>query len=169
MIIFPLLKTEILGLLLAAVMSLTVSYASAQLIPLPPPFPSNSPQEAKSVANDTQPPKIEILTTELHEGKNVFKVSINDSSGLQVREVKYVQNGQLKVEGLFRGQNDVYNALIDIHSPSRIVTVTVGDINGNTATAFGEYDIKPRSDLLVEVINTLSQIMHYLQNLVNVK
>jgi hypothetical protein len=72
---------------------------------LPPPFPENSPQEERIVENDRAPPQIEILTTELHEGKNVFKVRITDESSLRTREVKYVHNGQLRIDGLFREQN----------------------------------------------------------------
>src|SRR3712207_4186212 len=48
-------------------------YASAQSIPmLPPPFPESSPEQERIAPNDRAPPVIEILTTELHEGKNVL-------------------------------------------------------------------------------------------------
>jgi hypothetical protein len=157
-------------LVFITLMSLTVFHASAQSIPLPPPFPENSAQGATTAAaNDRDPPKIEILTTELHEGKNVFKVRINDQSSLQIREIKYVQSGQLKIDGLFHEQSDVYDALINIHSPARIVTVTAGDVNGNTATVFREYEIKPAPDLLIEMTNLLSQIPQYIENLLGSK
>jgi hypothetical protein len=103
---------------------------------LPPPFPENSPQEERIVENDRAPPQIEILTTELHEGKNVFKVRITDESSLRTREVKYVHNGQLRIDGLFREQNNVYKALIDIQSPSRVVMVTAG-VSGYIYTGNG--------------------------------
>ncbi len=143
-----------------------ISYASAQSIPLPPPSPSNNPsQETKVAENDRQPPKIEILTTQLDEGKNVFQVKITDESSIQVRQVKFVQDGQLTTVGLFRDKNDVYKALIDIHSPSRVVEVTAGDANGNLATAYKEYDIKPAPDILTQIANAFSEIPHYIQNL----
>jgi hypothetical protein len=143
----------------------TASVALAQSIPLPPPFPENNPDQTKVSENDKSPPKIEILTSELHEGKNVFQVRITDDSSLLVREVKYVQNGQLKIDGLFRDQNNVYKALIDIQSPSRIVEVTAGDANGNMATTFKEYDIVKSQDTFTQIINMLSQIPRYFQNL----
>src|SRR5918998_2432209 len=116
--------------------------ALAQSFPmLPPPFPENSPQEEIIAENDRAPPQIEILTTELHEGKNVFKVRIIDESSLRTREVKYVHDGELRVDGLFRDQNNVYKALIDIQSPSRMVMVTAGDANGNIVSDFREYEI----------------------------
>jgi hypothetical protein len=141
-------------------------YASAQSIPfLPPPFPENSPEEQIIAENDRAPPQIEILTTELHEGKNVFKVRITDESSLRTREVKYVHNGQLRVDGLFRDQNNVYKALIDIQPPSRVVMVTAGDANGNIISDFGEYEITKSQDIFTQVMDRLSQTLDYFQNL----
>src|SRR5919202_5912641 len=129
-------------LLLTISLSVALRYVNAQSIPLvPPPFPESTPQEEKKAENDSAPPKIEILTTELHEGKNVFSVKISDESSLHTREVKYVHDGQLRVDGLFRDRDDVYKALIDIKPPSRIVEVTAGDANGNVASEFKEYEI----------------------------
>ncbi len=140
--------------------------ALAQSFPMvPPPFPENSPQEERIVENDRAPPQLEILTTELHEGKNVFKVRITDESSLRTREVKYVHNGQLRVDGLFRDQNNVYKALIDIEPPSRIVVVTAGDANGNIVSDFREYQITESQDILTQVMGRLSQMLDYFQNL----
>lgn len=152
---------------------LTVSigrYASAQSIPmLPPPFPESGQEQQRIVENDRSPPQIEILTTELHEGKNVFKVKITDESSLTTREVKYVHNGQLKIDGLFRDQNDVYKALIDIHPPSRVVMVTAGDANGNIISDFREYEITKSQDIFTEIftqlMDRLSQTLNYLRNI----
>jgi hypothetical protein len=145
-----------------------VGYASAQPIPVPPPFPENAPEKIKIAENDRSPPKIEVLTTELHEGKNVFRVRITDDSSLTVREVKYVQNGQLRIDGLYRDQNDVYKALVDIQHPSRIVVVTAGDANGNVASTFREYDIVKSEDVFAQIIDMLSRIPDYFQNLFRV-
>ena len=140
--------------------------AIAQSIPMvPPPFPENSPQEERIVENDRAPPQVEILTTELHEGKNVFKVRITDESSLRTREVKYVHNGQLRVDGLFRDQNNVYKALIDIQPPSRVVMVTASDANGNLVADFREYEITETQDIFTQVMDELSQMLNYFQNL----
>lgn len=140
--------------------------ASAQSFPmLPPPFPENSPQEERIVENDRAPPQIEILTTELHEGKNVFEVRITDESSLRTREVKYVHNGQLRIDGLFRDQNNVYKALIDIQPPSRVVVVTAGDANGNIVSDFREYEITESQDIFTQVMDGMSRLLNYFQNL----
>ena len=163
------LKEFALVFLLLVIVVIVVSgerYAGAQTIPLlPPPFPENNPDEERLAENDRTPPHIEILTTELHEGKNVFKVRITDESSLQTREVKYVHNGQLRVDGLFRDQNNVYKALIDIQPPSRIVTVTAGDANGNMASDFREYEITGSQDIFSQIMDRISQTLNFFQNL----
>jgi hypothetical protein len=160
------LKQLTVGLLLFMIVLSSRGPASAQPIPLlPPPFPENRAQEERIAENDRTPPKIEILTTELHEGKNVFKVRITDDSSLRTREVKYVRDSQLTVDGLFRDQNNVYKALIDIKAPSRIVMVTAGDANGNIVSAFREYEITKSQDIFRQIMDMLSQVVNYFQNL----
>ena len=163
------LKEFALVFLLLVIVVIVVSgerYAGAQTIPLlPPPFPENNPDEERLAENDRTPPHIEILITELHEGKNVFKVRITDESSLQTREVKYVHNGQLRVDGLFRDQNNVYKALIDIQPPSRIVTVTAGDANGNMASDSREYEITGSQDIFSQIMDRISQTLNFFQNL----
>jgi hypothetical protein len=160
------LKDVVFTFLLLLMVLLPRVYASAQSIPmLPPPFPESSPDQERVAPNDRTPPVIEILTTELYEGKNVFKVRITDDSSLRTREVKYVHEGQLKVDGLFRDQNNEYKALIDIHPPSRIVTVTAGDANGNIVSAYKEYEINKPRDIFSQIMDRLSETLNYFQNL----
>ena len=150
---------------LTAAPLLLAGQASAQLIPLPPPFPgSNVGEEERKALDDRDPPAIEILTTGLREGKNVLKVKITDESPLHVREVKYVYDGQLRTDGLFRDQNNVYKALIDMHPPSRIVVVTASDASGNIDSVHKEYEVSASQDLISQIMDVLSQISRYIQN-----
>jgi len=161
------LKDVVFTFLLLLIAISAGRYASAQSIPMvPAPFPeSSSPEQERVAPNDRAPPVIEILTTELYEGKNVFKVRITDDSSLRTREVKYVRDGELRVDGLFRDKNNVYKALIDIHPPSRVVMVTAGDANGNIISDYKEYEITKPRDILSQIIDRLSQILNYFQNL----
>src|ERR671911_419386 len=162
----PSLNDVIFAFLLLLIALSAGRYASAQSIPMVPlPFPESSPEPERVAPNDRAPPVIEILTTELHEGKNVFKVRITDDSSLRTREVKYVHNGQLRVDGLFRDQNNVYKALIDIQPPSRVVMVTASDANGNIVADFREYEINETQDIFTQVMDGLSQTLNYFQNL----
>ena len=141
----------------------TIGFAYAQPFPLPPPLPSGFEEEEHIAEGDKSPPKIEILTEDLQSGKNVFRVKITDESTLRVREVRYIQEGQFKTEGLFRDQNDIYKALIDIQPPSRIIVVTAGDAAGNIASMHGEFEISSKQDIFMEITDFLSGIPDYLQ------
>lgn len=161
-----LLKGIAYAFLLLLIAVSAANYASAQSIPiLPPPRPESTLEDQRVVPNDRTPPEIEILTTELHEGKNVFKVRITDDSSLTTREVKYVHNGQLRVDGLFKDQNNIYKALIDIQPPSRIVMVTAGDANGNIVSDYKEYDIAKSQDIVTQIMDRLSQTLNYFKKL----
>jgi hypothetical protein len=151
------------GVVLALVLSVTTVSAYAQPFPIPPPLQSGFEEEEHIAEGDKTPPQIEILTDELTSGKNVFRVKITDESSLRIREVRYIQDGQFRTEGLFRDQNDVYKALIDIQPPSRIVVVTAGDAAGNIATEHGEFEIAGRQDIFMEITNFLSAIPDYLE------
>ena len=162
----PSLNDVVFAFLLLLIAVSAGRYASAQSIPmLPPPFPESSPEQERVAPNDRAPPVIEILTTELYEGKNVFKVRITDESSLRTREVKYVHDGQIRIDGLFRDQNNVYKALIDIHPPSRVIMVTAGDANGNIVSEYKEYEIGKPKDIFSQIIDRLSQTFNYFQNL----
>lgn len=143
----------------------SLSAALAQPFPVPPPIPMNTPEQEHIAPNDKTPPKIEILTDSLHSGKNVFEVKITDDSSLRVREVKFVQNGQLKTEGLFRDVNDVYKALVDIQPPSRVVVVTAGDAAGNLATDYREYDVAAQGDLFKNILDIFAAVPHFISQL----
>ena len=160
------LKDVVFTFLLLLIAISAGRYASAQSIPMvPPPFPESNPEQERVAPNDRSPPVIEILTTELYEGKNVFKVRLTDDSSLRTREVKYVRDGELRVDGLFRDQNNVYKALIDIYPPSRVVMVTAGDANGNIVSDYKEYEITKPRDIFSQIIDRLSQTLNYFQNL----
>jgi hypothetical protein len=141
------------------------SQAYGQSFPIPPPFPSSPEQEDRIAEGDKSPPNVEILTDKLDSGKNVFRVKISDESSLRTREVRYVQDGQFKTEGLFRDQNDVYKALIDIQPPSRIVAVTVADAAGNVAHTFREYDVLDRQDIFKDIMDILGEIPEFVRSL----
>jgi hypothetical protein len=128
---------------------------TSQFVPLPPPSPGApaSPDQQNRVANDHQAPSIQVLTSALTSGKNVFKVRITDQSGVQVGDIRYVHNGQIKIVDLVKDLNNVYKALIDIQPPSKVIVVEASDPNGNAATAIKEYDVQPSPNIFQEIEN----------------
>ena len=151
-------------LVTALIAAAFVGQAYGQPFPIPPPFPSGSENAERIAEGDKTPPKIEILTEELNAGKNVLRVRITDDSTLRVRDVRYVQDGQFKSEGLFRDQDDVYKGLIDIQPPSRIVVVTAGDSAGNIASTFREYEVSSQRDIFKDIMDVLGSIPGYIRD-----
>ena len=133
---------------------------SAQFIPIPPPAPDikTFDKSTKVKNDDHEPPIIEVITTELKQGKNVFKVKITDNSSIELKEIRYVQQGYIKTTGLFRDQNNIYKALIDIQPPSRIIVINAGDMLGNEATMIKEFEIIPSKNIFTQIINILSKL-----------
>jgi hypothetical protein len=128
--------------------------AVAQFIPIPPPMPGMEiVQKDHYAKNDNKPPIIEFLTKELRQGKNVFKVKITDESSIRLREIKYIQNGEIVIGGLVRDQNDVYKALIVARPPSAVIVVNADDIYGNKATAATSIAVNRPSDVFSQIWN----------------
>lgn len=107
---------------------------------------------------DNKPPLIEFVTTELKEGKNVFRIKINDESALKFSEINYLKNGEIKIESLVHDKNDIYKALISVHPPSIVLVINAGDIYGNKASFSQTIKVNPRSDMFTEIIQYFSDI-----------
>ena len=118
---------------------------SAQFVPLPPPSGGQGPEyntkNTFTAKNDHEPPRIHIITTALREGKSVFKINIEDQSAIASASVKYVKGGQLIIEPLISMGGNLYESLIDIHPPSRIIELQATDMANNTAKAYAQYNV----------------------------
>lgn len=133
--------------------------SDAQFVPLPPPSPStNTADRANPVPNDNKAPVIEILSTSLTAGKNVFKVRITDNSGVKLAEIKYVHEGKIKTVDFVKDINDNYKALIDIEPPSRVIVIDAEDQEGNVATEVREYNLTPHPNILQQIEDFFSGI-----------
>lgn len=130
--------------------------ANAQLIPFPPPAPApntmgNNDREQTEV--DMYPPHIEVLTSDLKQGKNVIKVKITDESTIELREIRYVHDGKIRSTDLVKDQNNIYKGLITAKPPSAVVAINAGDIYGNKATMTKLLTVLSPSDLLSQILN----------------
>lgn len=125
------------------------NYASAQLPSIFPPPPTSSDigssNNSAPATNDITKPEIEILTTDLKEGKNVITVRVIDESFLQTRQVKYVEEGRIKLTDLARDHGNVYHALINVRPPTSIIEIEVIDSAGNRAEITKELPVSAAS------------------------
>jgi hypothetical protein len=135
----------------------TIHSSQAQLIPVPPPAPDSTDQlQNKGSSNDSIPPEVHFLTTELYPGKNVFKVNITDDSGIRMREVRYVHEGIIESQDLVFDGNHVYKGLVNVNPPSAVIVVNVNDIYGNKASYSKSLPVKQFPDIFTEMFNRLT-------------
>jgi hypothetical protein len=126
--------------------------ASSQIISVPPPAPEIKKENNKEGTElDANPPQIEILTTELKQGKNVLKVKVTDASAIQLREVRYVHDGSITSTELVRGQNNIYKALVIVDPPSAVIVINVGDIYKNKVSLAKLFSVTASSDLFSQL------------------
>ena len=140
--------------------------ANAQLpqIPLPPPFSSNDNASNNNLyiaPNDRDPPEIEIVSTELKEGKNVLEVRVSDASDLKSRHVQFVNEGRVKIADLVRDHDNVYLALVDAQKPSSIIVVDVIDAAGNRAAITEELNVIESMSILDQLLSFFNSIFSF--------
>lgn len=135
-------------LLLANANKLTaVEEANAQLPSVLPPPPSgsigndDSDRDLRITADDKSPPIVEVLTTELKPGKNILVVKITDASDLKSRQLKYVDEGRIKLSDLSRVHGNVYHALVNVDPPSSMIVIDIIDAAGNRASVIKEFPV----------------------------
>lgn len=153
--------------------SLLIQHANAQFPSLfPPPgitgdTAAKTAQVAKS-HNDREPPEIELVTTELTQGKNVLIVKITDESYLESRQVKYIDNGRIALADLARDHDNVYYALVNVMAPASVIEIDVIDGAGNRATVVSEIPVNPPPDLndyLNRILTFIDNIIASLENI----
>jgi hypothetical protein len=137
--------------------------SNAQVTPIPPPVQQPTPTplhlDPSQFKNDTSSPIVEVLTTSLIEGGNVFKVKITDKSPINIAQITFIQKGQPVTESLVRDPNNVYKALIDARLPSAVVIVSAVDVHGKTASLVKYLNVTPLSNsVLVQITNFFSGI-----------
>jgi hypothetical protein len=142
-----------------------IQEAIAQIVPLPPPAPDAvTPAPTDNLRaegpKDTASPHIEFLTTELKEGKNVFKVNITDESELRLREIRFVDDGKIKTVDLVRDRGTIYKGLISVNRPSAVIVVNIDDVYGNKATLVKSLPVIAADNILSQILERLTKIFH---------
>jgi hypothetical protein len=134
----------------------------AQLLPIPPLSTDKKADNnnGKAIGNDHQPPIIQILTNELIQGKNVFRVKIIEGSGIKSCEVKYSDHGSIKTADCVYDKNNVYKTLINANAPSQAVEIYARDPNGNSATIIKNLSVKGQLTALDFISNMVSHLLH---------
>lgn len=137
---------------------LTSLQSNAQIIPIPPPAPEIKRENNRdTIKSDNSPPHIEVLTTELRQGKNVIKVEITDESSIKSREVRYVHDGWIRSTDLVKDQNNIYKALVTVEPPSAVVVINAEDIYENKVSIAKLLSVTFPPDLFSQIWDFLNK------------
>jgi hypothetical protein len=108
-----------------------------------------------NTSQDNVPPVIQFVTTELADGKNVLKVNVTDSSEIRLREVSFVDDGEIRTETLVYEGNNIYKALVDVNPPSAVVVISVDDVAGNEASLAKSIPVKESQSIISRILDML--------------
>lgn len=152
-------------LIIGFILSPGTGYVLGQFVPIPPPTGNVISKPDLYVApNDHTPPHVEVLIKSIGEGKNIFKINIDDQSGISTAYIKYVNNGQIKSEPLLPRGSKLYEALIDMHSPSKIIEIQVIDAAGNILNTYVTYNITYSNDIFSKITGGLGNLWNSFTN-----
>lgn len=150
----------ILGGILVA--NFTIVESWGQIPPIPPPPPSNSDldrsKDLKITKGDKTPPKIEVLTKELRQGKNVVEIQITDDSDIKTKLIVYVKQGGLSSTSLVEDSKNHYVGLIEALPPSTVIRVDATDSANNKATIYKQMIVTEPKDFFSNFFSSISKI-----------
>ena len=149
----------IIGTILVA--NFTIVESWGQIPPMPPPPPSNPGQDRtnlKIVKGDKTPPKIEVLTKELRQGKNVLEIRINDDSDIKTKQIVFVKQGTLSSTSLVEDSKNHYVGLIEALPPSTVIRVDATDSANNRATIYKQMVVTESQDFFANFFSSISKI-----------
>jgi len=137
--------------------------AHGQFLPLPPPLQNNPSKlppnfDEFQVSNDKDPPIINMITSELKEGKNLIFIEIIDDSPLKSRQLKYAYQGQIKVINLVKDKENVYKGLIYGTPPKNVLEISAKDYNENMAVLQIEIKVIESKNILQLIFSWFKEI-----------
>lgn len=150
----------ILVVILTANFALVESWGQIPTIPPPPPFNSSfdSTKDLKIEKGDKTPPKIEVLTKELSQGKNVVEIKMTDESDIKTKHIVFVKKGTLSLTSMVEDSENHYVALIEALPPSTVIRVDATDAANNHATIYKQLIVTEPKDFFYNFFSSLSKI-----------
>jgi hypothetical protein len=160
--------------------------ASAQFLPPPPPPPvpptlKNEHEELTSKETQFQlpkvfqPPQVQVITEELRDGKNVFKINITSEAPIKDCKITFTTSGDAKrTVDCVRDSGTVFKALIDAKQPYQTVYIQARDLYGDKSSTVEKLDVLPQLAIgeviwnsLSSMIDTTKYIIQYIMVLMN--
>lgn len=151
---------------LLLVFSYTNASVSGQFLPPPPPIPDQNMggNRPPLVENDFQfpkafqPPSIGIITKDLSEGKNVFKINLTSEAPIENCKITFTKGDLIKTEDCVADRGTVFKALIDAKPPYQTVNIYARDIYGDSSSTVEKIHVVPTPTLFESIWYSLNQM-----------
>ncbi len=128
-----------LTLILLLILGLSTLNISAKAQFLAPPQPQNSDEkiekkdqaiENRQFPKEFQPPRLEILSKELWEGKNVIRLKVISQAPIDDCKINFLKQRNTRTVDCVNDHGNIYKGLVDADPPYQILNVTARDIYG---------------------------------------
>lgn len=138
-----------------------ITFATAQLLPLPAPNPNNEDNkfQIKEFSKGYQPPNVEILTNILREGKNVLKINITSEAPIRDCKITFSKGEGEKTEDCVKDSGTVFKALVDAKQPYQTVRIDVWDIYSDSSSTVEKLSVLPPITLSEAIWNSVNSII----------
>jgi hypothetical protein len=151
---------------LLLVFSYTNASVSGQFLPPPPPISDqnmggNRPPLVErdfQFPKGFQPPSIGIMTKDLSEGKNVFRINISSEAPIENCKITFTKGDTKKTEDCVADRGTVFKALIDAKPPYQTVNIYARDIYGDSSSTVEKIQVVPTPPLFESIWNSLNQM-----------
>lgn len=154
-----------LTLVILLILGLSTFNIPAKAQFLAPPQPQNTVEkiqkkdtaiENRQFSKEFQPPRLEILTKELWEGKNVIRIKVISQAPIDDCKINFLKQRIMRTVDCVNDHGNVYKALIDADPPYQIVDVTARDIYGDSSATSFRLNVSTQSVYLHQIWNMLS-------------
>jgi hypothetical protein len=134
---------------------------------LPPPVPNMRVDDSEvqtegrqfQFPKSFQPPVIEVMTEELRDGKNVFRMNITSEAPIKYCNITFTKGDIERTEDCVRDIGTVFKVLIDAKQPYQIVHIHARDIYGDSSSIVEKLRVLPQLTINEAIWNSLSSLL----------
>jgi hypothetical protein len=162
-----------LTLVLLLILGLSTFSISAKAQFLAPPTPQNSDEniekmvqaaENKQFPKEFQPPRIEMLTKELWEGKNVIRIKVISQAPIDDCKINFLKQRNIRTVDCVNEHGNTYKGLVDAEPPTQILDVTARDLYGDSSAVSFKLDVSAQSFYQHKIWNLLTGLFTPISN-----
>jgi hypothetical protein len=159
---------------ICSIVMVPMSTLSANAQMLPPPVPNLRIQDEELESKETQfqlpkvfePPLVEVITEELRDGKNVFKINITSEAPIEDCKVTFTKDYAERTVDCVRDIGTVFKALIDARQPNQTIYIKATDLYGDSSSTVAEFSVLPELTIDKVIWNSLNSFIKMTEGMI---